>query len=200
MLPLGGTGRRPKGAPVTLHRVHLTDCPPQPWRNGGGVTRELLAWPQAADWRLRVSAADVERDGPFSPFPGVDRWFAVMEGDGVELALPDGSVSIGPGDAPLRFDGEAAPACALLHGPSRDLNLMVRRGAGVAAMRNAHAGDHLEGSFAWCAVYVADLALLDLDEHTEPLPAGTLLWSDGGDSLSWHLRAAGRAWWLTLEA
>ncbi|MGA1289108.1 MAG: hypothetical protein ACO3ZK_16530, partial [Rubrivivax sp.] len=22
----------------------LSECPPQPWRNGGGLTRELLAW------------------------------------------------------------------------------------------------------------------------------------------------------------
>ena len=30
-----------------------------PWRNGGGVTRELLAWPDSKDWALRVSVADV---------------------------------------------------------------------------------------------------------------------------------------------
>jgi len=29
-----------------------------PWRNGGGVTRELLAWPDSKDWALRVSVAD----------------------------------------------------------------------------------------------------------------------------------------------
>ena len=50
------------------------------WRNGGGRTRELLAWPDAADWKVRVSVADVESDGPFSAFPGVQRWFAVLEG------------------------------------------------------------------------------------------------------------------------
>ncbi|MDP1650561.1 MAG: HutD family protein [Rubrivivax sp.] len=185
---------------MTLHRVHLVDCTPQPWRNGGGTTRELLAWPQAADWRLRVSVADIERDGPFSPFPGVERWFAVSDGEGVELTLPTGSVSVGPADAPVRFDGEAAPACRLLGGPSRDLNLMQRRGAGAAAMRNAHPGDPLDGSFVWRGLYVADDALLDLDEHTEPLSAGTLLWSDSGEAQSWRLRSGGRAWWLTLEA
>ena len=185
---------------MTLHRVHLADCPPQAWRNGGGCTRELLAWPQAADWRLRVSVADIERDGPFSPFPDTERWFAVVDGVGVELMLPDGSVSVGRGDAPLQFDGEAAPSCRLLHGPTRDLNLMHRRGSGVAAMQNARAGSSLEGSLAWRALYAADDALVDLDEHTEPLAAGTLLWSDAGDALCWRLRSAGRAWWLTLEA
>lgn len=185
---------------MSVHRVHVADCPPTPWRNGGGLTRELLAWPPAADWQLRVSVADIGRSGPFSPFPGVDRWFAVIDGDGVELALPGGKVCVGPDDAPLRFDGEAAPACRLLHGPSRDLNLMHRRGTGVAAMTRARAGSSLEGSRVWQALYVVDDALADLDEHTEPLAAGTLLWCDGGDALSWHLRHAGRAWWLTLEA
>ena len=41
----------------TLHRVHLADCPATPWRNGGGTTRQLLAWPHGDDWRLRVDGA-----------------------------------------------------------------------------------------------------------------------------------------------
>jgi len=186
---------------MNLRRISLADCPPQPWRNGSGRTRELLAWPQASDWRLRVSVADIDHSGPFSPFPDTERWFVVVDGAGVELVLPDGAVSVGRGDAPLRFDGEAAPACRLLHGPTRDLNFMHRRGSGgVAAMQVAGAGSSLEGSLAWRALYVADDALVDLDDHTEPLAAGTLLWSDDADALSWRLRSAGRAWWLTLEA
>ena len=184
---------------MTMNCVLLADCPPQPWRNGGGTTRELLTWPQAADWQLRVSVAAIDRDGAFSSFPGVERWFAVTDGEGVELDLPNGPRFVGAGDAPLHFDGEAAPDCRLLNGPTHDLNLMHRRGSGAAAMCRAHAGDTLDGSYAWRALYVADDALLDLDEHTEPLAAGTLLWSDTAESQSWHLRAAGRAWWLTLE-
>ena len=184
---------------MTRHCVRLADCAPRPWHNGGGVTRELLAWPQAADWRLRVSVAEIERDGPFSSFPGIDRWFVVTDGGGVELALPSGPAGLAPGDAPLRFDGEAAPACRLLDGPSRDLNLMSRRDSGGASMRPAHAGDRLDASLAWRALYVADAALLDVDGQTEPLAAGSLLWSDTADAEPWQLRAAGRAWWLTLE-
>jgi uncharacterized protein len=184
---------------MTVHRVHLSACKPQPWRNGGGVTRELLAWPQAADWQLRVSVADIEGDGPFSPFPGVERWFAVIEGAGVELALPAGVTAVAPGDAPLQFDGEAAPGCRLLQGPTRDLNLMHRRGTGMAAMRPAQAGSSVESEGAWRALYVADDALVDLDGHTEALAADTLLWSDNLDAMAWRLRMARRAWWLTLE-
>ncbi|MDW3472061.1 HutD family protein [Escherichia coli] len=30
------------------------DKPLQPWRNGGGVTRQLLAWPDDENWLLRT--------------------------------------------------------------------------------------------------------------------------------------------------
>lgn len=35
---------------MTRHRIALDTVPRQPWRNGGGSTRELLAWPDATDW------------------------------------------------------------------------------------------------------------------------------------------------------
>lgn len=112
--------------------IALADVPAQPWKNGGGLTRELLAWPTLADWTVRVSVADIERDGPFSAFPGVARWFVVLEGEGVRLAFADAvrrERVQRRGDPPLAFDGAAAPACRLVDGPTRDLNLMLR-GAG----------------------------------------------------------------------
>jgi environmental stress-induced protein Ves len=99
---------------------------PVPWKNGGGVTRELLRWPDDGAWRLRLSLAHIDRDGPFSVFPGVTRWFVVLDGAGVALDFGHGEQCLRPGDAPLRFDGAAAPACRLLDGPTRDLNLMLQ--------------------------------------------------------------------------
>jgi len=108
--------------------LSTSSAAPVPWKNGGGVTRELLRLPADGgdDWTLRISVADIAADGPFSPFPGVTRWFAVLEGDGVRLAFPERTLNIGRGDAPLRFDGADAPGCTLLGGPTRDLNVMVR--------------------------------------------------------------------------
>src|SRR4051812_3988364 len=78
-------------------RIDTDDVPPSPWRNGGGVTRELLRVPvpddagaAAGGWLLRISLADIASDGPFSAFEGMDRWFAVVGGAGVRLAWPDG--------------------------------------------------------------------------------------------------------------
>jgi uncharacterized protein len=103
---------------------------PVPWKNGGGVTRELLRLPAAGvdadDWTLRISVADIDADGAFSAFPGVTRWFAVLTGAGVRLRWPGHAQHVHAGEAPLRFEGADAPVCTLFDGPTRDLNVMVR--------------------------------------------------------------------------
>lgn len=107
--------------------IRASDIAPTPWRNGGGRTRELFAWPPGDDWKLRISLADIAADGPFSAFPGVQRWFAVLSGAGVVLHFAaDGERRLDPSSAPLAFDGAAAPGCSLVAGPTRDLNLMLR--------------------------------------------------------------------------
>ena len=35
--------------------VSLQTAAAQPWRNRGGRTRELLAWPEPGRWRVRIS-------------------------------------------------------------------------------------------------------------------------------------------------
>lgn len=172
--------------------VSLVRCDrvePQSWRNGGGLTRELLAWPRHDDWALRISVADIGVDGPFSAYPGVDRWFAVLEGGGVLLRLPDGEHRLAAGEAPLAFRGEAAPPCELLSGPTRDLNLMIRRDAGVGAMQRAQPGEDFAPHAAFRALFAADACTL-LRDGADPLrlPPFALAWADGGDTV----RAGGR--------
>ena len=120
----GASGSAREPSPV--QRVRLRDAPPQPWRNGGGVTRELLAWAPggdgrqgdaAASWTLRVSVADIAQDGPFSAFAGVDRCFAVLEGAGVVLTLNGSEHRLTPGDPPVHFDGALARVAAWWTGP-----------------------------------------------------------------------------------
>lgn len=187
-----------EGGPANLHRVALADCRPQPWRNGGGLTRELLAWPQAQDWTLRVSVAEIARSGPFSAYPGIDRCFAVIAGAGVRLALPDGERMLAADDEPVAFAGEAAPACHLVDGPTQDLNLMLRRDGLQARLQRAPAGTEFDGHTCWRGLYAADPALLECDGIAEPLHAGTLVWSDAGTASRWQLRQAGRAWLMTV--
>ncbi|MEP6824065.1 MAG: HutD family protein [Ramlibacter sp.] len=113
------------------NQVRLADVPPAPWRNGGGSTRELLAWPDATAWRVRLSVAEVAQDGPFSCFAGVQRWFAVLSGAGVRLQLDGVAQHLDATSTPFAFDGGAAVDCALVDGPTQDFNLMLRGSRGT---------------------------------------------------------------------
>lgn len=189
-----------------IHTVSLADVAPQPWRNGGGVTQELLAWPHEAvgsDWQLRISVARIDSDGPFSAYPGVERWFAVLQGEGVRLRFANRRVMLGAGSEPVRFEGAAAPGCDLLDGPTQDLNLMVRSDAGRGAMRLARAGDDWVSTARLRAVYTAEAATLLIDDNdAATLPAGTLAWCDGAGQQCWRLKPGDppvRAWWLQFK-
>lgn len=199
---------------TAVHLVALADSAALPWRNGGGITHDLLAWPPGeTPWQLRVSVATIARDGPFSRFDGVQRWFTVLTGAGVRLQLPSGDVSLVPGDPPLGFDGADAPGCTLLAGPTHDLNLMALHGAGRAGMVNAVASQPLNGPHRWRGLYTAAPAQLQTDDGLHRLAAHTLAWTDVTDACGagcigdpselgrWTLtEATGPAWWLTLEA
>ena len=155
---------------------------PVPWKNGGGVTRELLRLPADGgdDWTLRISVADIAADGPFSPFPGVTRWFAVLEGEGVRLAFPERTLNMRRGEAPLRFDGADAPDCTLLGGPTRDLNVMVRHARAESLVTAASFLDEAEpgtspgfGFFA-----LQPLALHGAGALPVQMPALSLAWCE----------------------
>ncbi len=146
-----------------LQCIEADAVPPTLWRNGGGRTRELFAWPPGPDWRLRVSLADIEADGPFSAFPGVQRYFAVLEGAGVHLTLNVQAQLLTAMDEPMCFDGALAPNCRLLGGPTRDLNLMLR---GVAG--EMHRVDRsLHPRWPWRALFCAGPALLKMPDGQE---------------------------------
>ena len=76
------------------HQIRLQDTPVSPWKNGGGTTQTLVCWPKPSDWVFRMSVARIDSDGPFSEFKGVDRWFAVLSGEGVVLQFPERRVEV----------------------------------------------------------------------------------------------------------
>jgi uncharacterized protein len=120
---------------MTWKVVHVKDAQPTPWRNGGGTTRELVAWPESAAWQWRASVAEVAQSGPFSSFVGVKRWFAVLDGDGVCLTINGDLHMLGNSDEPLAFDGALETTCELLGGATQDFNLMVQGGTLARMLR-----------------------------------------------------------------
>ena len=116
--------------------IRFADLKAEPWRNGGGVTRQLASRPSAAggedgqdgSWDWRVSIADVTRAGDFSPFPGMERLLTVIEGDLLLLTVGGAEHPVEK-YRPFRFDGGAATAGALPTGDIRNLNVITRAGA-----------------------------------------------------------------------
>jgi hypothetical protein len=101
-----------------------------PWKNGGGSTLELAVEPPGANletgflWRL--SSAEVAESGPFSSFPGLERWLFLLEGDGFLLDFGSrGRMDLREPCRPVRFLGDWPATATLAGGPSTDLNLMV---------------------------------------------------------------------------
>lgn len=99
------------------------------WKNGAGWTREILRWPSdAEDWDWRLSIAEVDKEGPFSAFPGVDRELVLLAGEGMRLLFEDGEVAeLQPPHDRVRFAGERAVRSELVAGPTQDFNLMWKR-------------------------------------------------------------------------
>ncbi|MFD9075186.1 HutD/Ves family protein [Streptomyces lasiicapitis] len=135
-----------------------------PWKNGGGTTREvasgtLQAPPASAepadgfDWRMSI--ADVDAGGPFSPFPGIDRVITLVEGEGMVLTV-DGTQQLVEPLSPFAFSGDAVTDCRLKAGAVRDMNVMTRRGRATAQVRITTLAAARETEMT----YVADETLL----------------------------------------
>lgn len=132
---------------ATLTLIRGADLVAAPWKNGGGVTREVAAFPANSglnDFAWRVSIADVAQAGPFSRFEGIDRTLVLLSGAGMVLDEADADEADGPHIVKshalmqaldiARFDGAARIDARLVDGATRDFNLMVRRDAAHAEL------------------------------------------------------------------
>jgi environmental stress-induced protein Ves len=174
--------------------VALDEAAAQPWRNGGGVTRELLAWPSEADWRVRMSVADVAAAGPFSRFPGIERWFAVLEGEGVVLDIAGHEHAVGASDGPLRFDGGAGVACRLRGGATRDFNLMAPPGSARLARVRGEQAVRVDDGTLVAAYAHAQPARLALAGEVLELPMRHLAWRRLRDAATLGVGGADVLW------
>lgn len=189
--------------PPTLVRV--ADVAPVPWRNGGGVTRELLAWPDPQNWLLRVSVADIQASGPFSAYSGIDRWIAVLDGGAVRLdtagAGPTELTALHP--ALHAFSGDVPTHCTTLGAATRDFNLMARRSRIRLLQQPVKMCPLLVTRAPVVGLFVARASEL----RQEPGPArsltdSTLAWWSNADRELLSLRVAStdtRGWWFEVD-
>lgn len=105
--------------------VRFAQTTRQRWRNDGGWTREIARHGDADEWHWRLSLAEVEQDGEFSLFPGIEREIVLLSGAGMAFEFADGERAMLTPESPrLRFDGGRKLHSRLLAGATTDFNLM----------------------------------------------------------------------------
>lgn len=169
------------------HVIPSADYQRVRWRNGLGWTREILRLPDHdADWALRLSIAEIERDAAFSAFPGVERELVLLHGNGVRLHFEDGrATDVLPPHGRVRFAGEAAVRGELLDGVTHDFNLMWRRDVVDAELLHRPLVGPMyffsEPAVAWAVHLLAGQAWFEADSALPALEAGDTAWLAAGE-------------------
>lgn len=170
------------GASLTL--IRGADLVAAPWKNGGGVTREVAAFPAGAGldaFAWRVSVADVAQAGPFSRFAGIDRTLVLLSGAGMLLDEAGGAQGMqGVKTHALtqtldmaRFAGEAQIDARLVDGATRDFNLMVRRDAARGEVEVWRGATQRTLSADAVLLYCAEGSVSVTAGDAQPLPLAT---------------------------
>ncbi len=132
--------RRPgfSAEPGAMRIIRSAALIPAPWKNGGGITRDIAGIADRLGPLWRLSLADIDRDGPFSAFPGLHRILTVVAGEGLVLDLPGGPRCV-TRLCPASFDGAVPVTARLTKGTVRALNVMCRKDvvASVATLSGA---------------------------------------------------------------
>lgn len=167
------------------------------WKNGTGWTREIVRVPDGADWNWRLSIAEIEQDGPFSVFEGIERELVLIHGNGLRLQLDGEEVhELHPPHGRLRFAGERVVQGELLDGTTHDFNLMWRRDAVAAELLHRPLVGPMvfftEPGCTWAIHLLAGQARFDEASGLPPMWAGdTALLVDAGSRNRYVLDGGG---------
>jgi environmental stress-induced protein Ves len=122
-----------------------------PWANGLGESRELLAAPGSAAWRIATTW--IERDCAFSHLPGKRRTIVLLRGGGFRLDfLAHGHAELDAADASAEFFGAWTTGCTLVDGRVEVLNLILDESIPAPVLRWLEPGvmpiaDHAKALF-----------------------------------------------------
>lgn len=157
---------------MTAKLIRSDECQPAAWKNGLGTTTEIAVSPPGSDFGTfawRVSIADMVTDSLFSTLPGIDRTLVALGGDGIRLQIADATVVLAE-YSQVSFAGETPVSGGPIHSPTRDLNLMVRRGStrGSVSIEHAVTGRTVPAtqSTVTVALVIAGTARVDTRETT----------------------------------
>jgi hypothetical protein len=126
-----------------------------PWKNGGGVTVDIV---EQDGWRF--GRTPITAAGAFSDYTGFDRVQVLVAGRGLVLQTPDGEIDVRTKFKPVRFTGETQIVSRLESGPVEVVNLigdrskvrvdlqMLQAGATMGRSAGTHLAYAVEGPVA----------------------------------------------------
>jgi environmental stress-induced protein Ves len=149
-----------------------------PWANGRGTSYEIVSDRNESDeWTWRLAMAPVNEDGPFSRIECVNRFLAVIQGNGMLLSVDRKKVQCRPMQV-VRFRGDAITDAMLTDGPITDINLMIRRKEADGEMTIVAEAGQLRG--ASIVVAIGGSAQVQCGDSTIELePHDSMLECDG---------------------
>jgi hypothetical protein len=112
---------------LRIERLDPSDYRHTPWKNGGGVTVDivLVTDKDAEVWRF--GRTPIVAPGPFSDYSGFDRVEVLVAGSGLVLESPEGEIDVRQPFRPVRFAGETPIVSRLEAGPVEVVNLIGAR-------------------------------------------------------------------------
>ena len=111
------------------------------WKNGQGVTHEVLRYPASEQYAWRISIATIRTDGPFSRFPGYLRSISVLEGAGMYLTIDGQQSAFIPPFQATDFCGDSDVSCKISGGPLLDFNVIYDAATLRATVRWLNGGE-----------------------------------------------------------
>ncbi len=171
--------------PIVITQTHQLSMR---WKNGGGITREIIRSPQGSslesfDWR--ISIATVHQGGAFSLFPGIDRSLAILDGQGIALTLAGATRQLTQRSDIFSFSGDEEVDSELVAGSIIDFNVMSRRGVyRHQVQRLIHTGKTMMSSQADLTLLylINGHCMLDEAHALRPLHAGDAVLLNAGDA------------------
>jgi uncharacterized protein len=178
--------------------IRFADMQQTPWKNGGGITREIGVMRTSEDMLWRLSIADVSVDGPFSRFDGLGRILTVIEGQGMELISPQATLQADYG-VPVFFDGALEIYSRLKDGALRDFNLIYAptRCVGQAQVIERHAHYTIEAKPGQTVALHCMKGFVGIGE-TEGLQKGDTALIEG-DAIRYALAEGASALLITIQ-
>ncbi len=126
--------------------IRFATAPREPWRNGKGVTTELVSWQESLDWpgnqsgRWRLSVATLTEPTAFSNMPAISRFFLPIGGP-VTLTVNDSLRTVGDGSVTW-FSGDDTVRLVDLPRSCHAVNLMTTSGHPSLTTGRADAAPH----------------------------------------------------------